>query len=31
MERPAQTLPRVAKGKRPSFHEERGVDQLFGI
>jgi hypothetical protein len=31
MERPAQTLPRVAKGKRPSFHKERGVDQLFGI
>jgi hypothetical protein len=31
MERPAQTLPRVAKGKRPSFHKEHGVDQLFGI
>ena len=31
MERPAQTLPRVAKGKRPSFHKERGVDQLFGV
>jgi hypothetical protein len=31
MERPADTLPRVAKGKRPSFHKERGVDQLFGI
>jgi len=31
MERPAETLPRVAKGKRPSFHREQGVDQLFGI
>jgi hypothetical protein len=24
-------LPRVAKGRRASFHDDPGVDQLFGI
>jgi hypothetical protein len=24
-------MPRVAKGKRPRFHREAGVDPLFGV
>lgn len=31
MGKTGDTLPRVAKGKRPRFHREAGVDPLFGV
>ena len=31
MPKTGESLPRVAKGKRPRFHKQAGVDPLFGV